>query len=78
VSIRYEHDVSGRSGLPAADLIVAADGANSQLRAGRGDFGSTVTEGRNKHIWLGTGKLFDSFNFFFESTEAGWIWAYAR
>jgi 2-polyprenyl-6-methoxyphenol hydroxylase-like FAD-dependent oxidoreductase len=77
VSIRYEHDVSGKSGLPAADLIVAADGANSQLRAGRGEFGSTVTEGRNKHIWLGTGKLFDSFNFFFESTEAGWIWAYA-
>ena len=77
VSIRYEHDVSGKSGLPAADLIVAADGANSQLRAGRGEFGTTVTEGRNKHIWLGTGKLFDSFNFFFESTEAGWIWAYA-
>jgi 2-polyprenyl-6-methoxyphenol hydroxylase-like FAD-dependent oxidoreductase len=77
VSIRYEHDVSGKSGLPAADLIVAADGAGSQLRAGRGEFGTTVTEGRNKHIWLGTGKLFDSFNFFFESTEAGWIWAYA-
>jgi 2-polyprenyl-6-methoxyphenol hydroxylase-like FAD-dependent oxidoreductase len=77
VSIRYEHDVSGKPGLPAADLIVAADGANSQLRAGRGEFGTTVTEGRNKHIWLGTGKLFDSFNFFFESTEAGWIWAYA-
>jgi 2-polyprenyl-6-methoxyphenol hydroxylase-like FAD-dependent oxidoreductase len=77
VSIRYEHDVSGKSGLPAADLIVAADGAGSQLRAGRPEFGTTVTEGRNKHIWLGTGKLFDSFNFFFESTEAGWIWAYA-
>jgi 2-polyprenyl-6-methoxyphenol hydroxylase-like FAD-dependent oxidoreductase len=77
VSIRYEHDVHGKSGLPAADLIVAADGANSQLRAGRREFGTTVTEGRNKHIWLGTGKLFDSFNFFFEPTEAGWIWAYA-
>ena len=77
VSIRYEHEVHGKSGLPAADLIVAADGADSQLRAGRGEFGTTVTEGRNKHIWLGTGKLFDSFNFFFEPTEAGWIWAYA-
>jgi 2-polyprenyl-6-methoxyphenol hydroxylase-like FAD-dependent oxidoreductase len=77
VSIHYEHDVSGKSGLPAADLIVAADGADSQLRAGRGEFGTTVTEGRNKHIWLGTGKLFDAFNFFFEPTEAGWIWAYA-
>ncbi|HEX3512571.1 MAG TPA: FAD-dependent monooxygenase, partial [Trebonia sp.] len=77
VSIRYEHDVHGKPGLPAADLIVAADGADSQLRAGRREFGTTVAEGRNKHIWLGTGKLFDSFNFFFEPTEAGWIWAYA-
>ena len=33
--------------------------------------------GTDEHIWLGTGKLFDSFNFFFEPTEAGWIWAYA-
>jgi 2-polyprenyl-6-methoxyphenol hydroxylase-like FAD-dependent oxidoreductase len=58
-------------------LIVAADGADSLIRGGRREFGTTVTEGRNKHIWLGTGKLFDSFNFFFEPTEAGWIWAYA-
>ncbi|MGH3209305.1 MAG: FAD-dependent monooxygenase [Trebonia sp.] len=77
VSIRYEQEVRGQSELPAADLIVATDGADSQLRAGRREFGTTVTEGRNKHIWLGTGKLFDSFNFFFEPTEAGWIWAYA-
>lgn len=77
VIIRYEQDVFDASRLPAADLIVAADGANSQLRAGHPEFGTTVTEGRNKHIWLGTGKLFNSFNFFFEPTEAGWIWAYA-
>ena len=77
VTIRYEHDVRGKSELPAADLIVAADGADSLTRGGRREFGTTVTEGRNKHIWLGTGKLFDSFNFLFEPTEAGWIWAYA-
>jgi 2-polyprenyl-6-methoxyphenol hydroxylase-like FAD-dependent oxidoreductase len=77
VTIRYEHDVRGKSGLPQADLIVAADGADSLIRGGRREFGTTVTEARNKHIWLGTGKLFDSFNFFFEPTEAGWIWAYA-
>jgi 2-polyprenyl-6-methoxyphenol hydroxylase-like FAD-dependent oxidoreductase len=78
VSIRYEHEVRDKPELPAAaDLIVAADGADSQLRAGQHKFGTTVTAGRNKHIWLGTGKAFDSFNFFFEPTEAGWIWAYA-
>jgi 2-polyprenyl-6-methoxyphenol hydroxylase-like FAD-dependent oxidoreductase len=77
VIIRYEHDVHGRAQLPAADLIVAADGVNSQLRAGRPEFGTRITEGRNKYIWLGTGKLFDSFNFLFEPTEAGWVWAHA-
>jgi 2-polyprenyl-6-methoxyphenol hydroxylase-like FAD-dependent oxidoreductase len=77
VDIRYEHEVRDESRLAAADLIVAADGANSQLRAGHPEFGTTLTEGLNKHIWLGTGKVFDSFNFFFEPTEAGWIWAYA-
>jgi 2-polyprenyl-6-methoxyphenol hydroxylase-like FAD-dependent oxidoreductase len=77
VDIRYEHDVRDTSKLSAADLIVAADGASSRLRAIHPGFGTTVTEGRNKHIWLGTGKVFDSFNFFFEPTEAGWIWAYA-
>ena len=69
VTIRYEHGVRGKSELPTADLIVAADGADSLIRGGRREFGTTVTEGRNKHIWLGTGKLFDSFNFFFEPTR---------
>ena len=77
VDIRYEHDVRDVAELPQADLIVAADGVGSQLRGTRPEFGTTVTEGRNKYIWLGTGKDFDTFYFFFEPTEAGWIWAYA-
>jgi 2-polyprenyl-6-methoxyphenol hydroxylase-like FAD-dependent oxidoreductase len=77
VDVRYEHDVRDVSKLSGADLIVATDGAASRLRGGRPQFGTTVTEGQNKHIWLGTGQAFDSFNFFFEQTEAGWIWAYA-
>jgi 2-polyprenyl-6-methoxyphenol hydroxylase-like FAD-dependent oxidoreductase len=76
VNIRYERQIRSRSELSSADLIVAADGAGSQLRESTA-FGTTVTEGRNKYIWLGTGKVFDSLNFFFEQTEAGWIWAYA-
>jgi 2-polyprenyl-6-methoxyphenol hydroxylase-like FAD-dependent oxidoreductase len=76
VDIRNSREVDARSGLPNADLIVAADGGSSQVRASI-EFGTSITEGRNKYIWLGTGKMFDSFNFFFEETEAGWIWAYA-
>jgi 2-polyprenyl-6-methoxyphenol hydroxylase-like FAD-dependent oxidoreductase len=76
VDIRYEQEIRDQSELTAADLIVAADGVSSQIR-GRAEFGTTITEGRNKYVWLGTGKAFDSFHFIFEPTEAGWIWAYA-
>ena len=77
VEIRYEQDIRDTSQLPEADLILAADGVSSQLRGSRAQFGTRVTEGRNKYIWLGTGKVWDAFNFFFVPTEAGWIWAHA-
>ena len=77
VDIRYEQDISDTAQLPEADLILAADGASSQLRGSRAQFCTRVTEGRNKYIWLGTGKVWDAFNFFFVPTEAGWIWAHA-
>jgi 2-polyprenyl-6-methoxyphenol hydroxylase-like FAD-dependent oxidoreductase len=77
VDIRYEHEMGGGSGLPAADLIVAADGINSPLRGAHAEFGTTITERRNRFIWLGTSKLYGTFDFFFEPTTAGWIWAHA-
>lgn len=77
VAIRYEQDIRETSQLPEADLILAADGVSSQLRGSRAEFRTRVTEGRNKYIWLGTGKAWDAFNFFFVPTEAGWIWAHA-
>jgi 2-polyprenyl-6-methoxyphenol hydroxylase-like FAD-dependent oxidoreductase len=33
--------------------------------------------GRNKYLWLGTHRLFESFMFAFEETPAGWIWFYS-
>jgi 2-polyprenyl-6-methoxyphenol hydroxylase-like FAD-dependent oxidoreductase len=78
VDIRYSHEVRDASELPDADLIVAADGVNSVLRdRRRAGFGTSIGTGRNKYTWLGTSKAFESFNFFFEQTEAGWIWAHA-
>lgn len=60
------------------DLIVAADGVNSQIRAAHADrFAVDIQARRNKFSWLGTTKLFDAFAFLFEKTEAGWIWAHA-
>jgi 2-polyprenyl-6-methoxyphenol hydroxylase-like FAD-dependent oxidoreductase len=77
VDIRYSHEVRDAAELPEADLVVAADGVNSLLRDGRARFGTNIRTGRNKYAWLGTSKMYDSFNFLFEQTEAGWIWAHA-
>ena len=77
VDIRYEHEAGNGHGLPDADLIVATDGMNSQIRNASAEFGTTITERRNRYIWLGTSKLYKAFDFFFQPTEAGWIWAYA-
>ena len=60
------------------DLIVAADGVNSQIRSAHEEkFAVDVQTRRNKFCWLGTTRLFDAFAFLFEKTEAGWIWAHA-
>jgi anthraniloyl-CoA monooxygenase len=77
VELRYECEIDAPSEV-AADLIVAADGANSTIR-GRlcADFGTTTVTGRNRYLWLGTRKVFDAFTFAFEHTPAGWIWFHA-
>ncbi|GAA3290940.1 FAD-dependent monooxygenase [Streptomyces cinereospinus] len=76
VHVAHEHEV-GPDRLPAADLVVAADGVGSVLRARHaGHFGTEVTTGRNRYIWLGTTKVFDAFTFAFVETGHGWIWCY--
>ncbi|MDT5027223.1 MAG: anthraniloyl-CoA monooxygenase [Micromonosporaceae bacterium] len=61
--------------FPDADLVVAADGANSRIRARYAEeLEPTIEEGRNRYIWLGTHKTFDVFTFAFERTSAGWLW----
>ncbi|GAA1222573.1 FAD-dependent monooxygenase [Kitasatospora nipponensis] len=78
VDVRFDHEVRELDQVPQADLVVACDGVNSRLRQLRpGEFGTAVTEERNKYIWLGTSKVFGSFTFAFHETPAGWIWFYA-
>jgi 2-polyprenyl-6-methoxyphenol hydroxylase-like FAD-dependent oxidoreductase len=76
VHIEYGADIVSLSQLPAADLIIAADGVNSRVRREAGGFQTTVRSGTNKYIWLGTDKVFDSFNFIFVPTNTDWIWAH--
>ncbi|MGB6455651.1 MAG: bifunctional salicylyl-CoA 5-hydroxylase/oxidoreductase, partial [Streptosporangiaceae bacterium] len=54
------------------DLVVAADGANSGVRARYADaFGTSRVLHRNKYMWLGTDLVFDAFTFDIRQTPYG-------
>jgi anthraniloyl-CoA monooxygenase len=76
--LRFGHAVEDPTELEAYDLVVASDGVNSGFRQRHGpEFGPAVERRRNKYIWLGTSKVFESFTFPFVRTDAGWLWAHA-
>jgi anthraniloyl-CoA monooxygenase len=78
VKLEFGREIDDISELAGSDLIVASDGVNSGLRQRYGEgLGTTVLRGRNKYIWLGTSKVFESFTFPFVHTPAGWIWGHA-
>ncbi len=77
VDVQYGHRVADASTLPEADLLVAADGANSRIRGQSAAFGTHIEVGLNPYTWLGTDQAFRSFVFDFERTRAGWIWFHA-
>ena len=59
VEIRFETDVADLSPWSNADLIVAADGANSRIRQAHAEaFRPDLEKRRCKYVWLGTKKLF--------------------
>src|SRR5688500_12309373 len=65
-------------GLGDADLLVAADGVNSGIRA-RYDthFRPEIDLRHAKYIWLGTKRRFDAFTFAFVENESGVFQAHA-
>jgi 2-polyprenyl-6-methoxyphenol hydroxylase-like FAD-dependent oxidoreductase len=75
VQIRYNEEVSSVTQLADADLVLAADGANSTVRSRISSFGTSFTESNDKYIWLGTDRPFGAFEYFFVETAHGWIWA---
>ncbi|HUN34799.1 MAG TPA: FAD-dependent monooxygenase [Trebonia sp.] len=77
VRVEFGHEVGSAAELPGADLIIASDGVNSQLRLEAGGFQTDVRLGTNKYVWLGTSKVFESFTCPFVRTDSGWLWAYA-
>ena len=58
--------------LTGYDLIVAADGLNSQVRrAFEGDFGTSLSYSSNKFAWYGTTKRFETLSQTFIATNRG-------
>jgi anthraniloyl-CoA monooxygenase len=79
VRLHFETEASARlDDWAGYDLVIAADGANSRIRAANQQhFGADIETRRNRFFWFGTHKVFDAFTFAFEETEAGWVWAHA-
>lgn len=54
------------------DLVLAADGINSQIRTKYADsFKPNLDPRTNKFMWLGTDQVFEAFKFFVKETEWG-------
>jgi anthraniloyl-CoA monooxygenase len=62
------------SGLPGADLVVAADGVASLIRDRMADqFEPRLDWRHNRFVWLGTTRPFPAFTFYFKPSPAG-LW----
>jgi anthraniloyl-CoA monooxygenase len=79
VELRFETEAKPIDAYSDYDLIVAADGVSSKVRAAHAViFRPDIDVRACKYIWLGTHQKFDdAFTFIFEETPHGWIWAHA-
>jgi len=74
VDVLFEREVSSLDPFADADLIVAADGANSTVRQLLGRRVAVTTDLRpNRFVWLGTTRPFPAFTFYFRHTAHG-LW----
>ncbi len=79
VDLRFETELSvdaieRHPDLLSADLILAADGVNSQIRNRYAEhLGPDVDMRPNRFVWLGTTYPFEAFTFYFKGNEHG-LW----
>jgi anthraniloyl-CoA monooxygenase len=76
VEVQWQREIRDLSdcGLPAADLIVAADGAASLIRDRLPEqFQPQLDWRRNRFVWLGSTRPFPAFTFYFKPSPAG-LW----
>lgn len=81
VELVFETDVQDDQVLAQiydADLVIASDGLNSQIRTRyESTYQPDIDTRKCRFVWLGTKKLFSAFTFAFEETEHGWFQAHA-
>ncbi len=69
VTLRYDTRIDE---LPAADLIIGADGFNSRVRAENPDaYGATLSHFENRFAWYGVDRNFDTLTQTFIDTPVG-------
>jgi anthraniloyl-CoA monooxygenase len=76
VEVHWQREIRDLAdcGLPATDLIVAADGVASPIRDRLSDqFQPHLDWRRNRFVWLGTTRPFPAFTFYFKSSSVG-LW----
>ncbi|HEV7716063.1 MAG TPA: FAD-dependent monooxygenase, partial [Steroidobacteraceae bacterium] len=74
----FQHEVEDEAAYADADLVIAADGVNSRIRARHAQrFEPDIDVRKCRFIWLGTTQKFSAFTFAFERTEHGWFQIHA-
>lgn len=74
VQLCFEYNVDSTAQFHDSDLIIAADGLNSQIRKEHEQaFGPSIDMRSNRFTWLGTTRQFPSFTFYFKENEHG-LW----
>jgi 2-polyprenyl-6-methoxyphenol hydroxylase-like FAD-dependent oxidoreductase len=70
ISPLFNQRLDQKENLDGYDLVVAADGANSTIRA-TADFGTMITPLGNKFAWFGTTRAFETLTQTFVQNEVG-------
>jgi anthraniloyl-CoA monooxygenase len=74
VTLEFEKEVADSDAYRDADLILAADGVNSVVRARHAEhFRPQIDWRPNKFVWLGTTYPYPAFTFIFKESEHG-LW----
>jgi anthraniloyl-CoA monooxygenase len=74
VRLEFQREITDLEAYRDADLVLAADGVNSTVRAGYArHFGPEIDWRPNKFVWLGTTCPFPAFTFMFKESEHG-LW----